>query len=64
MSYDLPSVSRDVHVGQILEASGLGRVFMAVTNFSDGVLIETEDGRYIITPRNPDEFIKAVAPSI
>ena len=42
---------------------GLGRAFMAITNFSDGVLIETEDGRYIITPSNPDEFIKAVAPS-
>jgi len=37
---------------------------MAVTNFSDGVLIETEDGRYIITPRNPDEFIKALESSI
>jgi len=43
---------------------GLGRVFMAITNFSDGVLTETEDGRYIITPSNPDEFIMAVAPSI
>ena len=31
-------------------------MFMDVTNISDGVLIETEDGKYIITPRNPDEF--------
>jgi len=42
---------------------GLGRTFMAITNFSDGVLIGTEDGRYIITPSSPDEFIKAVEPS-
>ena len=42
---------------------GLGRTFMAITNFSDGVLIETEDGRYIITPSNPDEFIKALESS-
>ncbi len=37
---------------------------MAVTNFSDGVLIETEDGRYMINPRNPDEFIEALESSI
>ena len=37
---------------------------MAITNFSDGVLIETEDGRYIITPSNPDEFTKALESSI
>ena len=37
-----------------------GRVFMVITNFRDGVLIETRDGRFIITPRDPDEFVKAL----
>ena len=37
-----------------------GRVFMVITNFRDGVMIETRAGRFIITPRDPDEFVKAL----
>jgi len=44
--------------GGYYQVPGLGRVFMAITNFSDGVLIEAEDGNYIVTPRNPDEFVE------
>jgi hypothetical protein len=39
---------------------GLGRAFVTMTNFNDGVLLRTEDGNYIITPRNPEEFMKAI----
>lgn len=37
---------------------GLGRAFIVTTNFNDGVLVKTEKGNYIITPRDPDEFIR------
>ena len=46
--------------GGYYHVPGLGRTFMAITNFSDGVLIETKDGNYIITPRNPDEFVSVL----
>jgi hypothetical protein len=39
---------------------GLGRAFVAMTNFNDGVLIRTKEGNYIITPRDPDGFIRLV----
>lgn len=40
---------------------GMGRAWVAMTNFSDGVLITTKKGRrYVITPMNPAEFIKKV----
>ena len=35
---------------------GLGRVFMCLTNFNDGLLIRTVTGTYIITPSNPANF--------
>ncbi len=36
----------------------LGRTFMLITNYSDGVLIRTDKLNYIITPSNPDKFIE------
>jgi hypothetical protein len=39
---------------------GLGRAFVAITNFHDGVLIETKRGNYIITPEKPEDFVKAI----
>ena len=38
---------------------GIGKAWVAMTNFKDGVLIKTRSGvNYVITPKNPDEFIK------
>jgi hypothetical protein len=34
----------------------LGRAFLVITNFQDGLLIKTEQGNYIITPSNPLGF--------
>lgn len=39
---------------------GLGRAFMTITNFRDGVLIEAGKRNYIITPSNPDEFVRVL----
>ena len=40
---------------------GIGKAWISMGNFSDGVLITTKQNRhYVITPRNPPEFIKAV----
>lgn len=38
----------------------VGRTFMVITNFRDGVLIKTEQGNYLITPKSPDEFIESI----
>jgi hypothetical protein len=38
----------------------VGRAFMVVTNFRDGVLIKAANGNYVITPRNPDAFIENI----
>jgi hypothetical protein len=38
----------------------VGRAFVVITNFRDGVLIETKQSNYLITPRNPDEFINSI----
>jgi len=43
---------------------GLGRAFMTITNFNDGVLLKTEQGNYIITPKNPESFRKTVESSM
>jgi len=37
---------------------GVGKAFIVITNFKDGVLIKAKQGNYIITPRNPDDFIE------
>ena len=34
----------------------LGRAFLAITNFRDGLLIRTTEGNYLITPRDPADF--------
>ena len=38
----------------------VGRAFMAITNFKDGVLIRTQHGNYLITPKNPESFIESL----
>ncbi len=42
----------------------LGRAFLTITNFQDGVLIKTENGNYIITPSNPLDFKKTIEDKI
>lgn len=39
---------------------GLGRSFIAMTNFEDGLLIRTKHRNYIITPRDPEDFKEAI----
>ena len=38
----------------------LGRAFMVITNYRDGVLIKAKNGNYVITPSNPDELIENI----
>ncbi|NIN53201.1 MAG: hypothetical protein GTO23_08620 [Nitrososphaeria archaeon] len=38
----------------------LGKAFLAITNFKDSLLIRTDHDNYIITPRKPLDFKKAV----
>jgi len=37
---------------------GLGRCFISMTNFEDGVLIKSRRGCYMITPREPEDFME------
>jgi hypothetical protein len=46
--------------GGYYQIPSLGRVFMVITNFEDGVLIQTKHENYIITPRKPEEFSEAI----
>lgn len=46
--------------GGYYQIPNLGRAFLAITNFHDGLLIRTKKGSYIITPRNPVEFKEAI----
>ena len=39
---------------------GLGKTFMAITNFDDGLLIKTKNRNYIITPENKLGFKEAI----
>ncbi len=39
---------------------GLGRAFLTITNFKDGLLIKTDQSNYVITPSNPMGFKKTV----
>jgi len=40
---------------------GIGKAWIAMTNFKDGVLIRTRDQEnYIITPQNPEDFVKNI----
>ena len=38
----------------------IGRAFVVITNFRDGVLIRAKQGIYLITPKDPDAFIESV----
>jgi hypothetical protein len=38
----------------------LGRTFLAITNYNDGLLIKSAQGNYIITPKDPVKFKKAL----
>jgi hypothetical protein len=38
----------------------IGRAFVVITNFRDGVLIKAKQGIYLITPKSPDEFIESI----
>lgn len=38
----------------------IGRAFVVITNFRDGVLIKAKQGIYLITPKNPEEFIESI----
>ena len=42
----------------------LGRAFLVITNFQDGLLIKTEQGNYIITPSNPLGFKEIIESKI
>ena len=46
--------------GGYYQIPGLGRAFLAITNFHDGLLIKTKNGNYIITPKDPIGFKEAV----
>ena len=46
--------------GGYYDIPNLGRVFLAITNYSDGLLIKSRQGNYIITPKDPSEFKKAL----
>jgi hypothetical protein len=39
---------------------GFGRAFLAITNFHDGVLVETKRENYIITPEKPEDFVRVL----
>jgi len=38
----------------------VGRTFVVITNFRDGVLIKAEHTNCLITPRNPENFINTI----
>jgi len=38
----------------------VGKAFMVITNFKDGVLIKTKHGNYVITPRNPENLMETI----
>jgi hypothetical protein len=46
--------------GGYYQIPGLGRAFLAITNFHDGLLINTKNGNYIITPKDPMGFKEAI----
>jgi hypothetical protein len=46
--------------GGYYQIPSLGRVFMVITNFEDGVLIKTKHENYRITPRKPESFTEAI----
>ncbi len=43
---------------------GLGRAYLTITNFKDGLLIKTRNWSYIITPKDPLSFKDAIETKI
>jgi hypothetical protein len=50
--------------GGYYSVPSLGRAFLAVTNFHDGLLIKTKNRNYIITPKNRLDFKEAIESKI
>ncbi|UCC58739.1 MAG: hypothetical protein JSW14_02155 [Candidatus Bathyarchaeum sp.] len=50
--------------GGYYQIPSLGRTFLAITNFHDGLLIKTKNGNYIITPKNRMDFKEAIETKI
>jgi hypothetical protein len=50
--------------GGYYQIPGLGRAYMIMTNFEDGVLIKTKYGNYIITPEKPEDFMRTISDAI
>jgi len=46
--------------GGYYQIPNLGRAFLSITNFHDGLLIKTQDGNYIITPKDSMNFKEAI----
>jgi hypothetical protein len=46
--------------GGYFQIPGLGRAFIVITNFGDGVLIKSKQENFIITPERPEDFIYAI----
>ena len=46
--------------GGYYQIPNLGRAFVAITNFNDGLLIKTKNQNYIITPKNPEKFKETI----
>ena len=42
--------------GGLYSIPTLGRAFLAITNFEDGLLLKTNNNNYIITPTDPEYF--------
>jgi hypothetical protein len=38
----------------------VGKAFVVITNFKDGVLVKAEHGNYVITPSSPEGFIETI----
>lgn len=47
-------------LGGYYQVPDLGRTFLAITNFHDGLLIRSRNGNYIITPKNRLDFKEAI----
>ena len=50
--------------GGYYKIPNIGRAFLAITNYNDGLLIKTKKGNYIITPKDPLAFKKIIEKKI
>ena len=46
--------------GGYYHVPSMGRAFLSITNFKDGLLIKIGHGNYVITPSNPLDFQEAI----